>query len=410
VLLLGEALSSGEMMRIALVSTDIGLRSTGMTSFLTGLTEHLCNAGQQITVVTSDIGYRGDSLSPVAEFDRRVKVSLFRTRSALNRRLYRAVDLRRWLSHNASQFDVVHIQGIWSFVAVEAATICALQKVPYIITPHGQTAPEDWQKRPILKTLFFRAFWARPWKRAAAIHFLSKGELDNSVIQYKDHAVVIANAVARPSRADDAKLGLEFKQKFAIPLATPVVLYMGRLHAQKGVAEIVNAFQLLRGRGCHNAALVFAGTKDSSYAKRFIRMTRSSSRDNSVWFTGPLYGEDKWGALSSASVFITLSTNEAHPIAPLEAMSFGVPVVLTENSNIPEVSQYRAGLIVKRDHIEAAEALQRILLDKELAAGMAANAFRLAQDRFSWRGILPQMLDLYRTAANSPLNHSIAKS
>jgi glycosyltransferase involved in cell wall biosynthesis len=250
-----------------------------------------------------------------------------------------------------------------------------------------------------VKTLFFNAFCSRPWKRAAAIHFLSYGELENSVIETRGRAIVIPNAVARPRDADDPALGLQFRRKFAIPLATPIVLFMGRLQTQKGVIEIIDAFQLLRKRD-FNAILVLAGSGDPSYTRTLAQMASSMDCTHSIRFTGPIYGKDKWGALSSASVFITLSKSEGHPIAPLEAMSFGVPVVLTEKSNIPEVAQYRAGLIVKRSPNDAADALQRILCDKQLAGEMTANAFRLMEERFNWRNILPQMLNLYHTAAN----------
>jgi glycosyltransferase involved in cell wall biosynthesis len=386
-------------MRIGLVSTNLTLRSSGMTSFLVGLTAHLCEAGQEITVVTSDLGHRGDASGPIAELDGRVPVSVFPTESALNRRLYRAVGLRQWLARNVSQFDVIHIQGLWSFVTVHSANICARQNVPYIITPHGHTAREDWQRRPVAKTLFFAALCSRVWKRAAAIHFLSKGELENSVIESKGRTVVVPNAVSRPPLAGDPALALQFRQKFAIPLAAPIVLFIGRLHEHKGVAEIIDAFQLLRERGC-DAALVLVGSGDARYTRILAQKAESANRASWIRFTGPLYGQDKWGAFAAASAFITLSKCEGHPIAPLEALSCGVPVVLTEKCNIPEVAQYRAGLIVKRDHVGAADALQQILSDGQLARDMAVNAFRLVEDRFSWRSVLPQMLNLYRAAVN----------
>lgn len=385
-------------MRIALVSADISPLAAGVGSFIKGLADNLCSAGEEVTLLTSDIAYRGEIASSQLELDPRVDVRLFRSRSRFNRRIYRASELPKWLEQNVSKFDIVHIQGVWSFITVDAANVCARNGVPYIITTHGHTAREDWKKRLLSKPLFFRLFCARGWKHAGAIHFLSEGERDNSVVKPTGRSRVVPNAVAAPGGAHDPRSALQFRRKFAIAERVPIILFLGRIVAHKGVTEIVDAFEILHERGI-KAVLVLAGNGNDSFAKMIAEKVKALGCAESIRLTGPLYGEDKAGAFASATVFATLSLSEGLPIAPLEAIASGVPIVISERTHIPEVAEYRAGLIVKRTAIDAAEAFARIVADPQLASEMAANALNLARDCFSWQAVLPKMINFYQAVA-----------
>lgn len=387
-----------ENMRIALVSADISPLSAGVGFFIKGLADNLSSAGQEVTLLTSDIAYRGEMAGSQLELDPRVDIRLFKSRSRFNRRIYRATTLRRWLEQNVTQFDIVHIQGVWSFITVDSANVCARSGVPYIITTHGHTAREDWKKRLFSKPVFFKLFCERGWKQAGAIHFLSEGERENSVIKAMGRSRVIPNAVAAPAGAHDARSASQFRRKFAIEEHVPIILFLGRIVAHKGVAEILDAFQILHARGL-KAVLVLAGNGNDSFAKMIADRVKASNCAESIRLTGPLYGEDKAGAFASATVFATLSLSEGLPIAPLEAIASGVPVVISERTHIPEVAEYKAGLIVKRTAIAAADAFAGIVADPELASEMAANALKLARDCFSWQAVLPKMINFYQAVA-----------
>jgi glycosyltransferase involved in cell wall biosynthesis len=387
-------------MRIALVSADISPLAAGVGSFIKGLADNLCSAGQEVTLLTSDIAYRGELASSQLELDPRVDIKLFKSRSRFNRRIYRASTLRKWLEQNVSQFDIVHIQGVWSFITVDAANVCARSGVPYIITTHGHTAREDWKKRLFSKPVFFKLFCERGWKQAGAIHFLSEGERENSVVQATGRSTIVPNAVAAPPGAHDPRSALQFRRKFAIAENVPIILFLGRIVAHKGVAEILDAFQILHARGL-KAVLVLAGTGNDSFAEMIAAKAKALSCAESIRVTGPLYGEDKAGAFASATVFATLSLSEGLPIAPLEAIASGVPIVISERTHIPEVAEYRAGLIVKRTANDAADALAQIVADPQLASEMAANALKLARECFSWQAVLPKMINFYQAVAEA---------
>ncbi len=96
---------------------------------------------------------------------------------------------------------------------------------------------------------------------------------------------------------------------------------------------------------------------------------------------------------------MTLSKNEGLPIAVLEALSFGVPVVLTADSNLPEVEEFGAGTITTCEPERAADAISAMLLDPVQLSQMRVGAKQMIQQRFSWNFVLPQLVQLYQRAA-----------
>jgi len=85
-----------------------------------------------------------------------------------------------------------------------------------------------------------------------------------------------------------------------------------------------------------------------------------------------------------ADVFAMPSLYEGFGIPPLEAMSCGTPVVVANNSSLPEVAA-DAGLLIDAQDTEAwADALSRVLHDSTLRQGMAERGICQA-GKFTWR-------------------------
>jgi glycosyltransferase involved in cell wall biosynthesis len=112
-----------------------------------------------------------------------------------------------------------------------------------------------------------------------------------------------------------------------------------------------------------------------------------------------VFGNLKYGLLACASAFVMLSKSEGMPIAALEALTQGVPVVLTKESNLPEAEEGGAGISTTADHKSAAETLAGLLSDRRRLNLMGTNARIVAQRHFSWTVVLPRVLDSYHRAA-----------
>src|SRR5690242_14720722 len=169
-------------LHIGIVTPGMERDVSGPSRWVSTLVERLCSAGQCVTLVTGDLVSGGRESRGLMEVDRRARVNVFPVRGRLNRTLYRSVDMGRWLKKNVAAFDVIDIQGVWSFVTATAARTCAEAGVPYVITPHGQMARWDWNRRPWRKRVFFELLLRRGWHSAAAVRFLTDGERRNSAV------------------------------------------------------------------------------------------------------------------------------------------------------------------------------------------------------------------------------------
>ena len=118
---------------------------------------------------------------------------------------------------------------------------------------------------------------------------------------------------------------------------------------------------------------------------------------HTVTFPGMLTGPLKWSAFAAAEAFVLPSFSEGLSVGVLEAMGVGLPVIVTQPCNMPEVKQHHAGW-----EIESAAEPLTAALGEMLANTPAENraigrrGARLIANRYNWTAVARQMQDLYR--------------
>lgn len=113
-----------------------------------------------------------------------------------------------------------------------------------------------------------------------------------------------------------------------------IVLYFGRITYQKGPEFFMAAAKKVLEH-TSNVKFVVAGSGDQ--AERMIRMASELGIGDRVLFTGFLRGRDISRVFSLADLYVMPSRSEPFGIAPLEAMSHGVPVLISKTSGVSEV-------------------------------------------------------------------------
>jgi glycosyltransferase involved in cell wall biosynthesis len=118
-----------------------------------------------------------------------------------------------------------------------------------------------------------------------------------------------------------------------------------------------------------------------------------------VSFRGLIPEEQKGPALASAQAFALLSASEGLPVAPLEALACGTPVVLSPGCELPQVDGV-AGIVCDGTAAGAADALLALLRDPQLARrlGDAGPAFAAAYRR---ENVVPELVALLERVATS---------
>lgn len=175
------------------------------------------------------------------------------------------------------------------------------------------------------------------------------------------------------------------------------LLFLGRLERDKGVFDLVAAFaQALGGMG--DAVLQIAGEGDR---EPVIALARDLGVADRVMILGWIEGESKRQVLADASVFVLPSYVEGLPVAMLEAMHCGVPVVTCPVGSIPEVAidGVQALFVPPGDVAALALALRKVYDDHELADRLGRAGRRLYESRFSMTAVEPAVHQLYAEIA-----------
>lgn len=163
------------------------------------------------------------------------------------------------------------------------------------------------------------------------------------------------------------------------PPGDPVVVCVGTLHEVKGQRHLLAAVASLRRQG-RRVNAVLAG--DGPDRRSLEELARELDVADRVTFTGPLAHDRVIDLYRRASVLVTPSVvssdgrREGIPTVLLEAMACGVPVVASDLTGIPElVEPGVTGLLTPPgDHEAIARAIETLLDDPGLAAGLVARA------------------------------------
>jgi poly(glycerol-phosphate) alpha-glucosyltransferase len=121
---------------------------------------------------------------------------------------------------------------------------------------------------------------------------------------------------------------------------------------------------------------------------------------DSVEFIGPLFGQAKAAALSSADAFVLPSRSEGLPMAVLEAWSHAKPVLITTACNLTEGVTAGAAIETEPTRTSIADGLARLAkLDSEGLDAMGRRGRELVEARFSWPKIAADLGRVYAAVA-----------
>lgn len=158
------------------------------------------------------------------------------------------------------------------------------------------------------------------------------------------------------------------------------ILFVGRLISLKGVQDLVKAFSLFSaGRRDRFLDIVGDGPEKESLQK----LVSDLDLGENVIFHG--YQKDVTSFYERAQIFVLSSHTEGMGLSLLEAMSFGLAIVATEITSIPEcVSDGKSALLVKpRDIFQLSLALKKLAADPALMRSLGEEAQRVFQEKFT---------------------------
>jgi glycosyltransferase involved in cell wall biosynthesis len=171
------------------------------------------------------------------------------------------------------------------------------------------------------------------------------------------------------------------KDVLGIPHHAPVLLFVGRITADKGVRELLLAFQQLNATS-RDAHLVFVGHFDTESGMSNSVTRQDVENIKNVHVVDYTNKPEAYFAI--ADILCLPSYREGFGTVVIEAAAMGVPTVGTEIYGLSDaVVQGETGILVPPRNVEElAAALQKLLSDTPLRANMGAAAQRRAREQF----------------------------
>jgi glycosyltransferase involved in cell wall biosynthesis len=180
----------------------------------------------------------------------------------------------------------------------------------------------------------------------------------------------------------------------------PTILFVGDLIRSKGVFDLVRAFARVAER-LPDLRLTLAGGVPAAELRE---LTASLGVQERVRFPGWLGPQRLRAELAGAAVFVLPSYAEGMPMALLEAMSWGLPVIATPVGGVPQVVEHDInGLLVGAGDVAAtAAAIARLMSAPALRESLGAAARRTIEARFSLQSALDRLGTVYRRFGLEP--------
>ncbi len=159
-------------------------------------------------------------------------------------------------------------------------------------------------------------------------------------------------------------------------------LYLGNLEPRKNIVRLISAYHKARELKSDLPELVLAGGKGWLYDEIFAKV-KELKLENHVIFTGYVSDEDVPYLMNGTRAFCFPSLYEGFGMPPLEAMSCGVPVIVSDCSSLPEVVGDCGIRVDPCSEDEIANALIKIC-DKDFAEEQGRAGLEQAK-QFSWK-------------------------
>jgi glycosyltransferase involved in cell wall biosynthesis len=170
-------------------------------------------------------------------------------------------------------------------------------------------------------------------------------------------------------------------------------LFLGRISKLKGVFDLIQAFSRLSTGQRRSLKLLLAGDGDIEQAKLLVEQLQLADH---VIFLGWIDANKRNALLSKADIFALPSHTEQLPMAILEAMAWGVPVITCPVGGIPDVVvSGKNGLLVPPGNVkQMADAMQSLVDDPSLRRSLGLEAQRRATE-FDIRHYVMQLEKIY---------------
>jgi glycosyltransferase involved in cell wall biosynthesis len=285
---------------------------------------------------------------------------------------------------SAPRADFVILHSMYSFPVLAGYALARRCKKPFGLWPHGVFAPVQCEVGRAKKSVYHAMIGQRILDDASVLFYSAEGERNEArPLGLKTPSVVIPHGIDS-SPFENLPARGAFRQKHMAGHRGPLVLYLGRLNAKKGLDLLVESMARVLRKVPDARLAIVGGGHPPSFTSQVESWVANAGIQETAVLTGPLDENEKLSAFSDCDVFVLPSAAENFGFAMFEAMASGRAVVCSDTLNYAaEVGRFDAGVAASRTPADFACAIGQLLCDAERRATMGENGQRLARN-YSW--------------------------
>jgi glycogen synthase len=280
-------------------------------------------------------------------------------------------------------FDVIHAHDWMTFPA--GLAVAGMKNVPLIV--HVHSTEFDRSGLHVDQRIYdIERRGMHGAMKVIAVSYLTKNQVTHQYGVDPGKVEVVYNAIEQNGNGFD-------QEKYSIHKDEKIVLFLGRITMQKGPEYFLAAAKKVL-EVMDNVKFVMAGSGDM--IRRTIEMAAALGIGHKVLFTGFLRGPDVEKVFKMADLYVMPSVSEPFGIAPLEAMSHDVPVIISKQSGVSEVLTHA----LKVDFWDINEMANKIIavLKHPPLASMLREHGNFEVRRLQWADAARQCLQIYGQA------------
>lgn len=327
--------------------------------------------------------------------------------------------------------DLLYAATLWKYPSWAALQWAERTGKPMMVAPHGSLDAWALRNAAWKKRIAAALFKNRQLNKAACLRALCQSEADAfRAYGLTNPIAIIPNGVEIPEGDLKKPEAGNLKPETG---GRKTLLFLGRIHPKKGLPNLIRALKkaldarrstldspkwqlVIAGwdQGGHEAELIQlceelglkSAVSDAEQRPGQLKLkvegerraldARHSSLDSAVLFFGPAFGRDKEDLLRNVDAFVLPSFSEGLPMSVLEAWSYGLPVVMTPECNLPEGFAADAAIRIETSAESITEGLNTLfsMNDADLMT-MGAKGRGLVEERFTWKSVAAQMREVY---------------
>jgi len=284
--------------------------------------------------------------------------------------------------------DVVVFHSLYKFQYILYSRILIKSNIPYLIQPHGGTTIENAEKSKYKKLLANLFLFNKFISRSSAIIYLNENEKEKSVFKnLKSNYIIIPNGV-------DIYKNLQDNRQNNTKLLN--ILFLARIDIHhKGIDLLLQALNYLDSKHLLDQFQIsfygYGDNKSIEYLNKKISMIASN-----VSYKGAIWGTEKIKAYLNSDIYILTSRYEGMPMSILEALSFGIPCIITNQTNMTNIiKEFNCGWITDDNYLSIANTILYAIKDlKENKTEYKINSLRAAKE-FDWKEIAKLSINQY---------------